>query len=551
MKQDEEREPVEGLLERLRQKRASLQGSGRYEPRGEVARGGMGAVLRVFDGELRRTSAMKVMLDARPEPQALGRFLEEAQITGQLEHPGIVPVHELGIDSEGRVFFTMRLVEGRDLRQILALARNGEEGWSTARALGVLVKACEAVAYAHSKGVIHRDLKPGNIMVGRFGEVYVMDWGLAKVLGREEAHGTGSEVRGIDTARTKEATDRATGLATLHGTVLGTPEYMPPEQARGQVERMDQRSDVYSLGAILYELLTGAAPYSLATGGDSAADVWRRVLEGRLEPVQRPDVDPELAAICAKAMQREPAARHAEVMELLEELRAYLERGVGRARRSLARSVAKLSWILHFAWWGLLLTWVLGILLVGWALFRSGAAGSGAVSTSISPGVRLEIRDAGFELRSRATWIDEVHLEDLRGSLTLVTRDRRVSLATIGLGFGMLAVLTYVVVLLRRIFATLRRGQPFAPANVGRIRAIAIVLFLVAAGKVVYGAVVGTQLGRLVESDEVELGAPIDFPLAWILAGAMVLILAQVFRIGAEIERGSDASVTRMPASTR
>src|SRR5262249_40564721 len=147
--------------------------------------------------DLRRRLAMKVALGSggaetegsmATSPMVVARFLEEAQVTGQLDHPGIVPVHELGIDSQGRLYFTMKLVEGRDLRHVFELVFSGKEGWSVTRALGVLQKACEAVAYAHRKGVIHRDLKPANVMVGSFGEVYVMDWGLARVLGRKDAH---------------------------------------------------------------------------------------------------------------------------------------------------------------------------------------------------------------------------------------------------------------------------------------------------------------------------------------------------------------------------
>ncbi|MHC5209558.1 MAG: serine/threonine-protein kinase, partial [Planctomycetota bacterium] len=168
----------------------------RYTLEGEIARGGMGAIVKVWDEDLRRHLAMKVVLgeaDAKPtgrtpvvDERTLGRFLEEAQVTGQLDHPGVVPVHELGVDATGRVYFTMRLVKGRDLKEIFGLVWRGAEGWSQTRALNVLLKACEALAYAHSKGVVHRDLKPSNIMVGRFGEVYVMDWGLARVLGHED-----------------------------------------------------------------------------------------------------------------------------------------------------------------------------------------------------------------------------------------------------------------------------------------------------------------------------------------------------------------------------
>src|SRR5262245_47103511 len=187
--------PFSDVLERLLRRSSAFT---RYEIESEVARGGMGAILRVRDVDLRRVLAMKVVLnrgdvaDASPEAtrartRLLGRFLDEAQVTGQLDHPGIVPVHELGLDREGRVYFTMRLVAGRDLEKIFELVRAGQEGWSTTRAVGALLKVCEAVAYAHSKGVVHRDLKPANVMVGRFGEVYVMDWGLARVLDGGEA----------------------------------------------------------------------------------------------------------------------------------------------------------------------------------------------------------------------------------------------------------------------------------------------------------------------------------------------------------------------------
>ena len=168
----------------------------RYDFKGEIARGGMGAILKVWDHDLRRNLAMKVVLGkddpAKPgstsavDDASLGRFLEEAQVTGQLDHPGVVPVHELSVDATGQVYFTMRLVKGRDLSKIFELVQKGEEGWSQARAVGVILKVCEAMAYAHSKHVIHRDLKPANIMVGRFGEVYVMDWGVARVLGEED-----------------------------------------------------------------------------------------------------------------------------------------------------------------------------------------------------------------------------------------------------------------------------------------------------------------------------------------------------------------------------
>src|SRR5262245_35996380 len=168
----------------------------RYKLEGEIARGGMGAILRVWDEDLQRHLAMKVVLgqgEAAPsgktppvDSRRLARFLEEAQVTSQLDHPGIVPVHELGLDAKGCVYFTMKLVKGKTLKDVLDELAAGEGDWTQTRVLGVIQKVCDAMAYAHHKGVIHRDLKPTNVMVGRFGEVYVMDWGLARVLDRPD-----------------------------------------------------------------------------------------------------------------------------------------------------------------------------------------------------------------------------------------------------------------------------------------------------------------------------------------------------------------------------
>ncbi|MBL8736457.1 MAG: serine/threonine protein kinase, partial [Planctomycetes bacterium] len=326
----------------------------RYRVAGEIARGGMGAILEVFDEDLRRRLAMKVILErgtpsgsdgsTRVDPTTLARFLEEAQVTGQLDHPGIVPVHELGLDGSGRVYFTMRLVHGRDLESIFDLVAKGADGWTMARALGVLLKVCEATAYAHDKGVVHRDLKPANVMVGRFGEVYVMDWGLARVRGRtrpapapaaprEPAETTAAEATAA--AAEPVATDRkdaasstvGTELHTMDGDVLGTPSYMPPEQARGDTERLDDRADVYAVGAMLYRLLSGRAPYAEPGERATAATLWRRVMAGPPTDLTSlaPDAPGELVAICDKAMARDPAARYPGMQALADELRAFLE----------------------------------------------------------------------------------------------------------------------------------------------------------------------------------------------------------------------------------
>jgi serine/threonine-protein kinase len=237
----------------------------------------------------------------------VARFIDEARITGQLDHPGIVPVHEIAVDARGAVYFTMPLVRGRDLRAIFALARTGREGWNLTRAVGVILKVCETVAFAHVKGVVHRDLKPANIMVGPFGEAYVMDWGLALVLGRAEGR-----------------------------RVVGTPAYMAPEQAKPDPGRVGPRSDVYSLGAILYELLTGRMPHEASLEArrepGSLDDVLTLPPRATLDAA--PEAPRELAAICDTAMQPAPEARYETASARADDLRAWLEGLVVRAYES-------------------------------------------------------------------------------------------------------------------------------------------------------------------------------------------------------------------------
>lgn len=342
------------LMDLLRRLRESSPRRSRYDLKGEVARGGMGVILRAFDRTLRRDLAMKVIggpeasgpTAATPpiDSKSLGRFLEEAQITGQLDHPGIVPVHELGLDDDGRIYFTMKLVQGEDLRAVFARVHDpANREWSQARALATLLRACEAVAFAHDRGVVHRDLKPANIMVGAYGETYVMDWGLARVLDqidrknirvREAPSGDDGSVRpriGGD-----RDDDDVSPLVTVDGDVLGTPAYMPPEQALGQIDRVGKAADVYALGAVLYHLLSGRSPYVGVGERVPARELLDRVRRGPPDAVRKaaPDAPAELCAICEKAMSRDPERRYPSMSELAADLQAYLERRVVAAYES-------------------------------------------------------------------------------------------------------------------------------------------------------------------------------------------------------------------------
>ncbi|HEX6812132.1 MAG TPA: bifunctional serine/threonine-protein kinase/formylglycine-generating enzyme family protein [Planctomycetota bacterium] len=331
----------------------------RYTVRKEVGRGGMGCVFSAEDRELRRRVAMKVLMqgNAPGEPGSTSarridrtvRFLGEAQVTAQLDHPGIVPVHELGIDAQGSLFFTMKLVRGNNLARVFESVRTGKGGWTRTRALGVLMKVCDAMAFAHSKGVVHRDLKPANVMVGRFGETYVMDWGIARVLGRDDDH----DVRFVDPpASTQGQPQAAPGndepslpeppLVTRDGRVMGTPAYMAPEQAAGLVDEISPRSDVYSLGAILYHLLAGIAPYMPTEGEATPRTVLSHVLGGPPIPIRDLDrsAPEELVAICGKAMSRNAATRYATALELGQDIQSYLERRpVSAQRLTLVRAI--------------------------------------------------------------------------------------------------------------------------------------------------------------------------------------------------------------------
>ena len=333
--------------------------SQRYTDLGLLGEGGMGEVRLVRDHDLGRTMAMKIVRsEVMSRPQLLARFIEEAQCSAQLQHPCIVPVHELGSLPDGRLYFTMAQVRGRTLSDVIAEVhrsssadtwRPGVTGWTFRGLVDVLHRVSGAVAYAHRRGVLHRDLKPDNVMVGKHGEVLVVDWGLAKVMGRPDLAAEAGEMEPVLTVRSQD-----TGQATRMGAVAGTPAYMPPEQARGAVGQINERSDVYSLGAILYEILSGRPPYE----GTSSLAVVAKVRTGPPAPpgpsVQHAQPQPsgfddninlipeytpsrlprELEAACNRAMAREPEERFSDAGELAAELGAWLE-GVRRREQAL------------------------------------------------------------------------------------------------------------------------------------------------------------------------------------------------------------------------
>jgi eukaryotic-like serine/threonine-protein kinase len=300
---------------------SSTESGSRYRAERLHARGGLGEVHVAEDTLLGRTVALKrIRADRSDDADSRHRFRAEAEITARLEHPGIVPVHDFVFDGDGQPSYAMRFVEGRTLRQAIEeLHAPGQGrlplGLQFRQLLQSFVVACQAVAYAHSRGVIHRDLKPVNILLGRFGETLVVDWGLAKVIGVAET----VRKEGAETLPRPTAT---AGVGTELGQAVGTPAYMSPEQAGGRWDVVGPASDVYSLGATLYELLTNEPPYR----GLNAPHVQMQVIQGACPPPRqlRKAVPAALDAICRKAMAREPNRRYATAGELATEVERWL-----------------------------------------------------------------------------------------------------------------------------------------------------------------------------------------------------------------------------------
>jgi serine/threonine-protein kinase len=328
---------------------------GRYELGAELGRGGMGRVVEAADGEIGRTVAIKMLLHpSQVSDETLARFVAEARITGQLQHPNIVPVYEMGVTSRGQFYFVMKRVVGKSLLDVLRELRKGDPEavaeWTTHRLLTVFVQVCNAVAYAHDRRLVHRDLKPDNIMVGRFGEVLVMDWGIARVMGPTSRGGLPSPRPTFDSrVAPPEPTDEHTApvrpavdVHTQAGATFGTPGYMSPEQAQGRMDELDERSDVWSLGAILYQLLTLRRAYF------HRDPVKLMRLAAKASPPDPRDrgryVADEIADICIRAMSLDPADRHRTADELGRGVRAFLDGSLAREKASTHVEDAVRAW---------------------------------------------------------------------------------------------------------------------------------------------------------------------------------------------------------------
>jgi len=328
---------------------------GRYELGAELGRGGMGRVVEAADPEIGRTVAIKVLLDPhRVSDETLARFVAEARITGQLQHPNIVPVYEMGVTGEGQFYFVMKRVEGRSLLDVLRDLRKGHPDvtleWTRHRLLTAFVQVCNAVAYAHDRRLLHRDLKPDNVMVGRFGEVLVMDWGIARVMGPSKDEGLPPPRATFDSRVVPPETPDgesapvhpAVEVRTQAGATFGTPGYMSPEQSKGKMDELDGRSDVWSLGSILFQLLTLSRAY-----GHRDPVKLMRIAATKPTPDPRSRglfVADEIAEVCLRAMSKAPEDRFATADELGKAVRSFLDGSLAKEKAGAHLTEARRAW---------------------------------------------------------------------------------------------------------------------------------------------------------------------------------------------------------------
>jgi tRNA A-37 threonylcarbamoyl transferase component Bud32 len=387
-------------------------------------------VYLALDEELSREVALKRMRRSHADDAGRRRFLREGEITGSLKHPGVVPVHGLIRDAEGEPCYAMRFVRGQTLQEAIVCFHATEEagggsGLALRQLLSRLVAVCNTVAYAHSRGVIHRDLKPDNIMLGDYGETLVVDWGLAKRLDPAGESHPGED----DSSRSATAVKED---KTHPGAVLGTPAYMSPEQAAGRTDLVGPACDIYSLGATLYALLIGRPPFAR----ESLEEVLLKVQCGDFAPPRhvRPDTPRALQAICLKAMARESAARYATALELAADLErwlgdepvsAYREPLTARARRWTRRHRTQVTAVAILLTTALVVGWI-GAIVAGRERARASALGRvDALRVAAPPAVQslldnLDASDAKVVERLRQLW-DQEDLPD--------SQRRRVGLA--------------------------------------------------------------------------------------------------------------------------
>jgi hypothetical protein len=309
--------------ERAHARREVAVGGERFEIARTIGRGGMGVVYEAHDRQFGRAVALKTMIGDSGSLRT--RFVTEALITANLEHPGIAPVYERGFDAEGRPFYVMRLVQGHSLADAIAERRTMHD---RLKLIPVVARVAQTLAFAHAHGVVHRDVKPDNVVLGRHGEAVLLDWGIAKVRG----------VPGASDA--DDLADVASSKATRHGAIVGTPAYMAPEQAAGSVDRIDERTDVFALGALLYHVLTGRPPFEPGET-ESALD---RAREGAARPIVElaPDAPHGLSAIVERAMSRLPDDRHQSAVELSDALESYI---AGALTAQDSRLVKAFTWV--------------------------------------------------------------------------------------------------------------------------------------------------------------------------------------------------------------